>query len=108
MAEYGRKLMDIHLPDNYYPQEISKKVLDELISFKFIGDKVVLKCSIFLDAIEGIDKIQMGGYCPAAKWLKDKKGLCITEDDIEIYKKIIDAIQKTQLIMDEIDAYINV
>jgi len=45
----------------------------------------------------------IGGYQPAQKWLKDRKGRTLTNSDIEHYQKIIVALFETEKIMKEID-----
>jgi len=45
----------------------------------------------------------IGGYQPAQKWLKDRKGRTLTNSDIEHYQKIIVALTETGRIMKEID-----
>ena len=45
----------------------------------------------------------IGGYQPAQKWLKDRKGRILTAADVEHYQKMILALAKTQEIMVEID-----
>jgi len=45
----------------------------------------------------------IGGYQPAQKWLKDRKGRTLTNSDIEHYQKIIVALVETDRIMKEID-----
>ena len=45
----------------------------------------------------------IGGYQPAQKWLKDRKGRTLTNGDIEHYQKIIVALSETERIMREID-----
>ena len=45
----------------------------------------------------------MGGYKPADKWLKDRKGSELTESDIQIYKSIIQTIIDTESLMRQID-----
>lgn len=44
----------------------------------------------------------IGGYQPAQKWLKDRKGRKLTSDDITHYQRIITILAKTQEIMQEI------
>lgn len=44
----------------------------------------------------------IGGYQPAQKWLKDRKGHSLTYDDIRHYLRIIHALSETQRIMREI------
>ena len=45
----------------------------------------------------------IGGYQPAQKWLKDRKGRELSFDDILHYQKIIVALSETDRIMKEID-----
>ena len=45
----------------------------------------------------------IGGYQPAQKWLKDRKGRELKVDDILHYQKIIVALSETNRIMQEID-----
>ncbi|MBP6004888.1 MAG: hypothetical protein KA746_15775 [Pyrinomonadaceae bacterium] len=45
----------------------------------------------------------IGGYQPAQKWLKDRKGRKLSFDDIQHYQKIIVALTETDRIMTEID-----
>ena len=48
----------------------------------------------------------IGGYRPAEKWLKDRKGRVLSNDDIDHYRKIVAALADTKRLMDEIDALI--
>ena len=41
----------------------------------------------------------IGGYQPAQKWLKDRKGEKLTNDDTVHYQKIVQVLYKTQEIM---------
>ena len=45
----------------------------------------------------------IGGYQPAQKWLKDRKGQTLTAADIEHYQKIILALTRTAELMQQID-----
>lgn len=44
----------------------------------------------------------IGGYQPAQKWLKDRKGRTLSFDDIEHYRKIISVLIETKTIMEKI------
>ena len=46
----------------------------------------------------------IGGYQPAQKWLKDRKGHKLSNEDIEHYQKIIKVLVETQNIMQQIDS----
>jgi hypothetical protein len=45
----------------------------------------------------------IGGYQPAQKWLKDRKGRTLSYDDIRHYQKIIKILAETDRIMQEIE-----
>jgi hypothetical protein len=47
--------------------------------------------------------IFIGGYQPAQKWLKDRKGRTLTFDEIQHYRKIVFVLQDTMEVMSEID-----
>lgn len=50
----------------------------------------------------------IGGYQPAQKWLKDRGGRELTRNDLKYYNKIINALYKTNEIMQEIDGVLKV
>ena len=43
------------------------------------------------------------GYQPAQKWLKDRKGRSLSWDDIRHYQKIIKILAETDRIMSEVE-----
>ena len=45
----------------------------------------------------------IGGYQPAQKWLKDRRGRSLSFDDITHYQKIIKILVETDRIMKEIE-----
>ena len=49
----------------------------------------------------------IGGYQPAQKWLKDRKGRKLQFEDILHYQKIIVALAETERLMKEIDGFVN-
>jgi hypothetical protein len=109
MAEYGKKLVDLHL--------LKSTELDPPIAkFQGKGDNKVKKLKyeekerrVYFNEsqyFEGIEKevweYQIGGYQVCDKWLKDRKGRCLSLDDIKHYCKIVTALQKTLEIQKEI------
>jgi Type ISP C-terminal specificity domain len=48
-------------------------------------------------------EFHVGGYQPAQKWLKDRKGHALSWDDIRHYQKIIKILGETHGIMQEIE-----
>lgn len=57
----------------------------------------------FSDVPEIAWNFYIGGYQPAQKWLKDRKGRTLSFDDIRHYQKIIKILTETDRIMKEID-----
>ena len=61
--------------------------------------------------IEGIPEqvwdFRIGGYQVCHKWLKDRKGRILSEDDLTHYQKIVVALNETIRIMDGIDEVID-
>jgi len=55
---------------------------------------------------EEVYNFYIGGYQVCQKWLKDRKGRELTEEEIEHYQKIVVAINETIMIMEEIDEVI--
>ena len=48
--------------------------------------------------------MQIGGYQPLEKWLKDRKGRTLSTDDISHYMRMVIALRETRRLMGEIDA----
>lgn len=79
------------------------------------GDNVVEKLdyidgNVYVNSIqyfEGVPQIAweffIGGYQPAQKWLKDRRGNKLEYDDIIHYKRIIVALKETERLMKEIE-----
>jgi type I restriction-modification system DNA methylase subunit len=55
---------------------------------------------------EDVWRFHVGGYQVCEKWLKDRRGRVLSEEDIEYYQKIVVAISETIRIMGEIDEVI--
>lgn len=64
-------------------------------------------CLTATQYFEGVPEIAwhfyIGGYQPAQKWLKDRKGRALNHEDIAHYQKIIAALTKTHGLMQAID-----
>jgi predicted helicase len=55
---------------------------------------------------EAVWRFRIGGYQVCEKWLKDRKGRILSEDDIAHYQKIVVALAETIRLMQEIDEVI--
>ena len=65
---------------------------------------------VYINATQYFDNVPreawefyIGGYQPAQKWLKDRKGRTLTFDDVEHYRNIITVLCETDRLMQEID-----
>ncbi len=56
---------------------------------------------------EPVWKFHIGGYQVCEKWLKDRKGRTLSDDDIAHYQKIVVALSETIRLMTEIDRVID-
>ncbi|MDO9538057.1 MAG: type ISP restriction/modification enzyme, partial [Thermoplasmata archaeon] len=83
-----------------YPEDGSNIV--ELL--KYIDGKVWINQKQYFDKVPEVAwNFYIGGYQPAQKWLKDRKGRELSVDDIFHYQKIIVALVETERLMGEID-----
>lgn len=103
----GKELSDLHLMNNYsswritsnYNETGNNKVED--ISFKD-GCVWINNQQFFGNISETAWNSHIGGYQPAQKWLKDRKGCTLSFDDIQHYMRIIYVLDETDRIMKEI------
>ncbi len=108
LVQFGGELRQIHLLE-------SPAVEKYITQYPVDGDNAVNKIK-FLDGKVYINDTQhfagvpevawsffIGGYQPAQKWLKDRKGRNLEFDDILHYQKIIVALAETDRIMKVID-----
>ena len=49
----------------------------------------------------------IGGYQPAERWLKDRKGQTLSYEDKETYARIVSALGETRRVMSEIEKTIH-
>ncbi len=119
MAEYGKRLVDLHLlkSEEIQPPEspLTKGELKGVVKFQGKGNFKVEKLRydenrIYINQsqyFEGITKdvweYQIGGYQVCDKWLKDRKGRSLSLDDIKHYCNIVTSLQKTIEIQKAID-----
>ncbi len=108
VADKGGRLRRLHLMED-------AAIGPTPYPFKGDGDNVVVKPALSDDGrvminsdqyFEGIPAVawefHIGGYQPAQKWLKDRKGRALSFDDVMHYQKIIKILCETDRIMKEI------
>jgi predicted helicase len=115
LCALGAELAGLHLlehvpaPAATYPQPGGNTV--EKPHYKpparKVPGRVYVNSSQYFDNVPPeVWEFHVGGYQVCEKWLKDRKGRCLSYDDIETYRKITEAIRQTIRLMAEIDAAI--
>lgn len=108
LVKKGNKLRELHLMTN---PELEKSIVTYPISgdntvekVKYENNKVYINDQQYFGNVpETAWNFYIGGYQPAQKWLKDRKGRTLSSDDIEHYQKIIKVLVETDKVMKEID-----
>ncbi|MDR0543687.1 MAG: hypothetical protein LBH19_15975 [Dysgonamonadaceae bacterium] len=71
---------------------------------EYSAGKVWINDVQYFDNIPNIAwNFYIGGYQPAQKWLKDRKGRTLAYEDIEHYQKIIFVLNETDKVMRKVD-----
>ena len=111
LVVFGAELRSLHLLE-------SPKVNQFIITYPIVGSDTIEKLAykngkVFINDEQYFGNVPelawnfyIGGYQPAQKWLRDRKGRALTNTDIEHYQKIIVALTETNRIMKEIDSNI--
>jgi hypothetical protein len=70
----------------------------------FDNGRVFIHASQYFDGVpEAAWHFHIGGYQPAQKWLKDRKGRALEHTDIRHYRRIIAALGATENLMRQVD-----
>lgn len=113
VAELGKRLREIHLME-------APEVKEYITSYGVSGDNEVIKPEykdnkVYINRTQYFDNVPevawnfyIGGYQPAQKWLKDRRGRILSYDEILHYQKIIKALVLTNDIMQQIDEIVEV
>lgn len=107
LAAIGEQLRKLHLMEEVPPTkhaQFNNPGSNMIDRPEYKGGSVwINKEQCFEDVPETAWSFYIGGYQPAQKWLKDRKGRTLTFDDIAHYRKIITVLQETDRLMKEID-----
>ncbi len=112
LIELGSQLRNIHLLENDVIDKARKKYRiqypvdgDNVVGKpKYVDGKVHINDAQYFDNVPKVAwEFYIGGYQPAQKWLKDRKGRPLDFDDVGHYQKIIVALAETERLMREID-----
>jgi predicted helicase len=109
-GEFGQRLADLHLLKS---DELDKSITKLNGKGDFRVEKVryengnvfINKDQYFDDIKPEVWEYQIGGYQVCDKWLKDRKDMLLSADDIKHYCQIVAAIQKTIQIQSKIDDF---
>lgn len=108
LVALGREIRLLHLLE-------SPKLAQFITRYPISGDnkvekpeykdgKVYINHTQYYDGVpEIIWNFSIGGYQPAQKWLKDRKGRALSFEDLMHYPKMIVALSETDRLMKEID-----
>lgn len=114
LADYGEQLTQLHLmtsplleagePDLTYIDNGGEAII-EAGHPKYKNEQVIInkKGDGFSGVPKHIWEFYIGGYQVCHKWLKDRKGRTLSDEDITHYKKIIIALTETDKLMQKID-----
>lgn len=110
VSQKGERLRRLHLMetaaigDTPYPYQGDG---DDVVASgypKYQDGKVHINADQYFDAVPPVAwAFPIGGYLPAQKWLKDRRGRALSWDDIGHYQKIVKILAETDRVMREID-----
>ncbi|MCG9910053.1 MAG: N-6 DNA methylase [Flavobacteriales bacterium] len=108
LVKLGGEIRQIHLLESpRVEQYITKYPIsgdNEVTKPVYIENKVYINDTQYFDNVPPTAwNFYIGGYQPAQKWLKDRKGRVLDFEDILHYQKIIVALSETDRLMKEID-----
>ncbi|MDR2344277.1 MAG: N-6 DNA methylase [Spirochaetaceae bacterium] len=108
LASIGSLLRNLHLMENVSPAmdtaDFPVAGTNEIETVNYRAEKVyVNKHQYFENISPEIWGYYIGGYQPAEKWLKDRKGRVLSFEDIEHYQKIITVLKITIELQVQID-----
>ncbi|HET8581517.1 MAG TPA: type ISP restriction/modification enzyme [Candidatus Paceibacterota bacterium] len=111
LAGKGSELRQLHLlthPVLARPVATFPVLGDSVVGAKFPtfeNGRVRINDTQYFDGIpKEVWEFYIGGYQPAQKWLKDRRGRTLTYDDIEHYRRFTTALQETIRVMGDVDS----
>jgi hypothetical protein len=121
LAKLGSELTALHLLESPKLDKPRTKFIGssrEVVKVGWVDDTVWINAggkkaattpgtSGFQGVPEAVWNFHIGGYQVCEKWLKDRKGRTLSDDDIAHYHKIVIALSETIRLMAEIDQVIN-
>ena len=107
LVEKGEELRLLHLMEDL-PSKTGVSFPEagtlQVDCYRWEQNRVYINSDQYFEGVpESAWKFFIGGYQPAQKWLKDRKGLTLSFEDVKHYQRIIYVLQQTERIMQEID-----
>ncbi|MCQ2317123.1 MAG: N-6 DNA methylase [Bacteroidales bacterium] len=107
LAVLGQQLIDLHLMRAQQPMAALPKFpiagSNVVEAVKYDNGKVFINAAQYFDGVSRTAwEFFIGGYQPAQKWLKDRKGRTLNLDDIRHYQQVVAILDKTAALMQEI------
>lgn len=111
LVKKGAELRQLHLMEDLpnstgvsFPQAGSLQV----VCYRWADNRVYINSEQYFEGVpESAWNFFIGGYQPAQKWLKDRKGMTLSFEDVKHYQRIIYVLQQTERLMQEIDVIMN-
>ena len=112
LAEKGEELRQLHLMEDLPSKTgVTFPVAGTLQvdCYRWQDNRVYINAEQYFEGVpESAWNFFIGGYQPAQKWLKDRKGMTLSFEDVKHYGRIIYVLQQTKRIMKEIDEIIKI
>lgn len=107
----GSELVALHLMESSKLNKPLTKLVgkddNEVVKVRYEDKTVWINSSQgFQGVAEDVWNFQIGGYQVCEKWLKDRKGRGLSDEDISHYHRILVAVSETIRLMSEIDKVI--
>ena len=107
LAKLGAELRKLHLMEDLptqLPTLFPKGGTLQVDCLRWEQNRVYINSEQYFENVpESAWNFYIGGYQPAQKWLKDRKGLMLDFKDVKHYERIIYVLQQTERIMQKID-----
>jgi predicted helicase len=106
LVKLGEKLRHLHLMEGVAPLSnvatFPVAGMNDVEKLEYVSGRVLINATQYFDNVSSeVWNFYIGGYQPAQKWLKDRKGRTLNFDDIQHYQKIVAVLTETILIQEE-------
>jgi len=111
LVEKGEELRHLHLMEDLpHSTGVSFPVggTMQIDCYRREQNRVYINSEQYFEGVpESAWNFYIGGYQPAQKWLKDRKGMTLSFEDVKHYQRIIYVLQQTERVMQEIDCILH-